>query len=132
MDRGGAGPGADFCTCRKAFFFRLELPGGNYYIKLLLGDANGDSRTTVRAVSRRLLFRQIDTRAGELLEVDCTVNIRYPEINGNECILLNDREKQYRNWDHGLTLEFSGERASSILSRIRRTYAGSQPESENQ
>ena len=56
-DRGTADPAArDFCTGSAPFRFVVDLPEGNYRVTVTLGDAGGESLTTVRSESRRLML----------------------------------------------------------------------------
>jgi len=53
VDRGGKDALRDgYCTSDKPFFFSVRLPEGNYNVKLILGDKDGASVTTVRAECR--------------------------------------------------------------------------------
>ena len=60
IDRGGsAALQSDFCTALKPFFFSVKLPEGNYRVKVILGDKQGESITTIRAESRRLMVEKM-------------------------------------------------------------------------
>ena len=68
VDRGGENPHhAGFCTSENPFFFSIALPEGNYKVTVTLGDAQGESTTTVKSELRRLMLEQIHTRAGEFI-----------------------------------------------------------------
>src|ERR1700722_901412 len=62
-------PGSDpihsgFVTSDKPFYFSVALPEGNYQVKLTLGDASGQSTTTVKAELRRLMLQSVQTDSG--------------------------------------------------------------------
>lgn len=57
----------DYITGSKSFYFPVKLPEGNYDVKLMSGDVNGTSATTVRAECRRLFLQNIQTKR-ELLK----------------------------------------------------------------
>ena len=68
VDRGGANPiRSDFCTSDKPFFFSVAVPEGNYLVTVTLGDARGESTTTVKAELRRLVLEEERTAAGRLV-----------------------------------------------------------------
>jgi lysophospholipase L1-like esterase len=112
---GGGGGGADpqhagFVTSDKSFFFSVKLPEGNYNVTVTLGDSQGESTTTVKAESRRLMLQQVHTAAGKFATRTFTVNIRDLNIAGGGQVRIKAREKNYLHWDDKLTLEFSGSR----------------------
>lgn len=100
----------DFCTSEEAFYFVIDLPDGNYEIKLHIGDQDSSSITTVKAESRRLMCELIETEPGEFLTETIIVNVRTPKINQDKSIRLKSRELPYLNWDNKLTLEFNNSR----------------------
>jgi lysophospholipase L1-like esterase len=110
VDRGGDPLRGDFCTSREPFFFSVDLPEGNYRVKLLLGDAAGDSQTVVKAESRRLMHAPVSTKAGELVSIEFIVHLRTPAIPGGGSVRLKPREVGALHWDKRLTLEFNGAR----------------------
>lgn len=67
-----------FCTSDEPFFFSVALPEGNYHVRIITGDPEGESVTTIRTESRRLLFEKAVTRKGKYLTLEATVNIRIP------------------------------------------------------
>ncbi|WP_116109185.1 rhamnogalacturonan acetylesterase [Lewinella sp. IMCC34191] len=108
-----AGKGAltgDFLTSDRPFYFVIDLPEGHYDIRLTLGDTDGESVTTVKAESRRLMLEAVETEQGKVRSASFTVNVRTPDITDTESIRLKSREIGYLNWDHQLTLEFNGKR----------------------
>ncbi|MGD0840784.1 MAG: rhamnogalacturonan acetylesterase [Candidatus Acidiferrales bacterium] len=99
-----------FCTSDKPFFFSVSVPEGDYDVTFVLGDPQGESLTTVKAESRRLLLEALQTASGEIATRTFTVSVRYPEIAGGGQVSLKQREVGTMNWDHKLTFEFSNKR----------------------
>ncbi len=99
----------DFCTSDKPFYFSVALPAGNYNVTVTLGDADGESATTIKAELRRLMLEEVHTAKGRFATRTFTVNIRTPQIAGGGEVRLKDREKttEIWNWDEKLTLEFN-------------------------
>jgi hypothetical protein len=100
----------DFLTSDKPFYFEIDLPEGNYRVKVHLGDPKGQSLTTVKAESRRLMLEKVLTENGNVVTREFDVNVRTPRINDSVSIRLKTRELNYLNWDNKLTLEFSDKR----------------------
>jgi lysophospholipase L1-like esterase len=97
-----------FVTSDKPFFFSVKLPEGNYDVKIITGDLKGESFTTIRAESRRLLFEKVKNGRGEFRELKVTLNMRVPAIAGtNEEVKRKPREMNKLDWDEKLTFEFS-------------------------
>ncbi len=121
IDRGGDDAlHGHFCTSDKPFFFSVSLPEGNYHVTVTLGDAAGESVTTVKAESRRLMLEQVRTAPGQFAVRTFAVNIRNgkvppPPLNapGGDHVELDRWEKEngpdglVLDWDDKLTLEFS-------------------------
>ncbi|WP_186756014.1 rhamnogalacturonan acetylesterase [Echinicola salinicaeni] len=100
----------DFISSDMPFYFTVDIPEGNYDVKVILGDQKGTSSTTIRAENRRLMLDKTDTKYGKLVEKKFSVHVRYPEISGTEKkVKLKSRELDYLHWDHQLTLEFNGD-----------------------
>ncbi len=99
----------DFCTSDEPFYFSVALPEGNYNVTVTLGDADGESVTTIKAELRRLMLEKVETRRGKFESRTFTVNVRTPQITGAGEVRLKDREKTIEiwNWDEKLTLEFN-------------------------
>jgi lysophospholipase L1-like esterase len=102
----------DFITGDKPFYFSVKLPEGNYDVKLLLGDKEGTSATTVRAECRRLFLQNIQTKKGEIVEKAFTVHVKdslIRDANGTVIskVKLKAREINYLHWDNLLTIEFN-------------------------
>lgn len=98
---------SDFCTSTQPFFFTVDIPEGNYDVKLLLGDTKGTSTTTVKVENRRLMLEKVITTDGEIVTKEFTVNVRTPNINATEKVKLKPRELAYLHWDNQLTFEFN-------------------------
>lgn len=110
---------SDFCTSETPFYFVLDLPEGNYEIKIYFGDNEENTYTTVKAESRRLMLKDIFTQRGEFVAKTIMVNVRTPRIDSIESIRLKQRELVYLNWDDKLTLEFNGKRPCVNAIEIR-------------
>ncbi len=81
VDRGGSDPlRDDYCTGAGPFLFSVALPEGNYEVKLILGDKAGESATTVKAESRRLMVEGVRTTVGAFSTPTFNVNVRTPAI----------------------------------------------------
>lgn len=106
---GLAKPNADYLSSKKPFYFAVDLPEGHYRVLITLGGSAEGSSTTLKVESRRLLFENVKTASGETVRKMVVVDVRYPQMNGQEGIKLKEREVNYLNWDHKLTLEFNGE-----------------------
>jgi lysophospholipase L1-like esterase len=111
IDRGGHNPlYTDFITCNKPFLFAVDVPEGNYNVKLILGDREGESVTTVKAESRRLVLERIHTAPGKFKTTMFTVNVRYSTIYDDEEVKLDSDEQGHPDWDTKLTIEFNNSR----------------------
>jgi beta-galactosidase len=100
----------DFCTSAAPFRFVVDLPEGNYRVTLTLGDADGESMTTVRAESRRLMLEHVATARGAFVTRSFTVNIRNHSLAAGGYVALKTREIGTAHWDDSLTLEFADRR----------------------
>lgn len=112
VDRGGNTLTGDYITSSKPFYFSVNLPDGNYDVKLILGDKKGNSATTVRTECRRLMLENIQTKKGQLITETFTVNVRdslIRDAKGNivKAVKLKPREYEYLHWDNFLTIEFN-------------------------
>lgn len=122
VDRGGDDPlHGGFVTSDKPFLFSVALPEGNYTVTVTLGDQTGESVTTVKAESRRLMLEKVVTAPGKFETRTFTVNIRNSKVPpplqnapGNDHVELNNREQNANglvfHWDDKLTLEFNNTR----------------------
>lgn len=111
----------DFCTSDKPFLFSVALPEGNYNVTLILGDSTGESTTTVKSESRRLMLERVATKNGEFAIRSFTVNIRNSKITNSEEVKLKEREIGVFHWDDKLTLEFNGKRPCVAALEITKT-----------
>jgi len=101
---------SDYITSDKPFYFSVKLPEGNYTIKVLLGDENGTTATTIKAECRRLMVEKIVTAKGKFTTASFTVHVRDSIIrkpDGEQLVRLKPRERNYLHWDDKLTLEFN-------------------------
>jgi len=89
----------------------IEVPDGNYIVKIKLGNTDRSTLTTVRAESSRLLLNNIVTQKGEFKTFKFTVNKRDKFITPDETVQLKTRELDKKNWDKYLSLAFDGEQA---------------------
>ena len=121
VDRGGDPLRGDFITSAQPFLFSVKLPEGNYRVTVTLGDAAGESVTTIKAESRRLMVERVATARGQFATRAFTVNVRNSKVPpppknapGNDHVELNDRENGPNglvyHWDDKLTLEFNNTR----------------------
>jgi lysophospholipase L1-like esterase len=110
----------DACVSDHGFYFSLNVPEGNYRVKLLLGNGSKPSLTTVRGESRRLFIEKLATIKGEFKEVTFNVNVRYVEIDSTEKVRIKEREKSKANWDHKLTFEFNDAAPSVCAMEVER------------
>lgn len=120
IDRGGPDPlRGDFITSETPFHFTARVPlEGNYLVTVTLGDAAGESRTTIKAELRRLMVESVATRLGETKTVRFVVNTRTPniaavgDIKAGQVRLKAPREttQEAWAWDDALTLEFGNSR----------------------
>ncbi len=121
VDRGGDPLRGDFITSDRPFLFSVKVPEGNYRVTVTLGDSGGESLTTIKAESRRLMVEKLATAAGQFQTAVFTVNVRNakvppPPLNapGNDHVELNNREDGPNglvyHWDDKLTLEFNNTR----------------------
>ena len=112
VDRGGKTINDDYITSTKPFYFSVNVPDGNYDVKIILGDKKGTSATTVRAECRRLFLENIRTEKGKFVTETFTVNVRDSLIRNEKgnivtAVKLKSREYNYLHWDNFLTIEFN-------------------------
>ena len=120
VDRSGADPvREDFITSDRPFFFSARVPAeGNYRVTVTLGDAAGETTTTIKAELRRLMAENVHTAPGQFATVSFIVNTRTPQIaptgdiKAGEVKLKAPRESIQEGWawDDRITLEFSNAR----------------------
>ncbi|NLO71190.1 MAG: rhamnogalacturonan acetylesterase [Porphyromonadaceae bacterium] len=93
---------------KDAFFFSVDLPEGNYKVKLKLGNKDAATNVTVKSESRRLMLQNIPTLKGKFVTKEIAVNIRNTKLGENDSVRIKTREIGKLNWDNKLTLEFNG------------------------
>jgi lysophospholipase L1-like esterase len=98
----------DLVSSDKAFYFSVNLPEGNYEVKVLLANPNGDALTTVKAESRRLMLKDVKIPKGKYKYESFIVNIKDKNITADKKVSLKERELTKLDWDQKLTLEFNG------------------------
>ncbi|HUJ43111.1 MAG TPA: rhamnogalacturonan acetylesterase [Opitutaceae bacterium] len=112
VDRGGADPRmAGFVTGRggKPFFFSVKLRPGAYRVTVTLGDAAGQSTTTVKSETRRLMLEAVPTAAGDFATRTFLVHLRVPQLPDGTMVKLKPRERDpilYVQWDENTRLRF--------------------------
>jgi lysophospholipase L1-like esterase len=95
-----------------ARLFVVDLPEGNYDVSVRFGSRSEATSTTVKAETRRLIFRELKTKAGEFVTREFTVNVRQPTFGEGQKVGLTGREygpPMSPSWDGQLSLEFNGE-----------------------
>lgn len=100
------------------FFFSVDLPEGNYNVKMTLGSNKVPTVATVRSESRRLMLENVKTRKGRLVVREISVNIRNKKIGENDSVRIKAREIGKLNWDNKLTLEINGTNPSLVSLEI--------------
>ena len=91
----------------QAPYFSVKVPEGNYIVTLTLKGLKKADALTVKAESRRLMVKEIEIGPKENKKISFVVNVKSPQIQGNNKISLKPREVGNLNWDDQLTLEFS-------------------------
>ena len=102
----------DFISADEPFIFALDVPEGNYNVRVTLDHPEGLTSSTLKAESRRLMVEKLETSPGEIATVMFTTNVRYPELENGGMVSLKPREVGHFNWDQRLTIEFNGDRPS--------------------
>jgi lysophospholipase L1-like esterase len=120
VDRGGADAvRGDFITSEEPFFFSVAVAEGNYRVVVTLGDADGESRTTIRSETGRLMVPLATTGHGKFDTRTFIANVRRPMImpappanapGRSEVHMFLKGEAEARCWDDRLTIEFNGAR----------------------
>ncbi len=86
----------------RPLFFSVKLAPGAYQVKVTLGDPAGESTTTVKTETRRLMLEASHTARGELQTHTFLVHVRVPQIPGGGTVSLKPRERDpilYLSWD---------------------------------
>ena len=120
VDRGGNDPLTDgfITTSNSPFFFSVKAPEGNYKITVTLGDAQGESATTIRTEAGHIMAANIVTLPGKFETRTFYANVRRPQLppppqnapGGTEVHMFLAGEAEARCWDDRLTVEFNGTR----------------------
>ena len=99
----------DYITSDKPFYFSMKLAEGNYNVRVVLGDKNGTSQTTIKVESRRLVVENFETSKGKFGTAQFTVHVRDSIIrpSGKTVRLKGPRESARLHWDDKLTIEFN-------------------------
>jgi lysophospholipase L1-like esterase len=120
VERGGNDPLTDgfITTSNSPFFFSVKAPEGNYKITVTLGDAQGESATTIRTEAGHIMAANIVTPPGKFETRTFYANVRRPQLTpppqnapgGTEVHMFLAGEAEARCWDDRLTIEFNGAR----------------------
>lgn len=110
FEPGVGGRGTSYFTSAQPFLFSVKLPEGNYAVTVRLNDAVGESVTTVKSETRRLMLQKVSIPPGTPAERTFIVNVRTPQISSGQKVGLKARELESERvgWDEKLTLEFNG------------------------
>lgn len=96
------------CTSDEAFYVSVKEPEGNFLVTVTLGNGKVATVTAVKAEARRLMVFPTATAAGQSVTRRFVVHTRTPYITATERVHLKPREIGALDWDHKLTLEFTG------------------------
>ena len=82
VDFGGDDPSRDgiVTTSEAPFFFSVKVPEGNYRVTVVLGDAKGESDTTIRTEAGHIMAVGIATAAGKFTTRTFYANVRRPQL----------------------------------------------------
>ncbi|MEO7412034.1 MAG: rhamnogalacturonan acetylesterase [Opitutaceae bacterium] len=102
-------------TAESPLFFSVKVPEGNYKITVTLGDAQGESHTTIRTEAGHLMTAGIHTAPGKFETRTFYAAVRRPELppppqnapGGSIVHMFLAGEAEARVWDEKLTLEFN-------------------------
>jgi lysophospholipase L1-like esterase len=105
-------------TSEAPLFFSVKVPEGNYRITATLGDADGESRATIRTEAAHIMVADVATPRGQFTTRTFYANVRRPNIpepprnapGGNIVHMFLAGEAEARCWDEKLTIEFNGTR----------------------
>ncbi len=100
------------CTSNQPFYVSVQEPEGNFLVTVTLGNARAAAVTAVKAEARRLMVMPIATQPGQYVTRRFVVHTRTPFITPTEQVHLKPREIGDLDWDHKLTLEFTGDHPS--------------------
>jgi beta-galactosidase len=108
------GPASGFCASTTPFKFVVDVPEGNYRVRVTLGAPDADALTTIRAEARRLMAERAATARGSGATREFTVNVRNSRITAGGDVALKSRELGAAHWDDSLTIEFDGPRTALV------------------
>lgn len=98
------------CGDGNPFSFAVDLPEGNYNVKVVLGDRSHESTTTLKVEARRLVLKELRTPPGRFENWKFTVNVRRGQLASGETVRFKGDEQFHLDWDDRLTFEFAGVR----------------------
>ena len=113
VDRGGKNPiDSGYTTGKdgKPFFFSTKLSPGAYLVRIKLGDSDGETKTTIKTETRRLMSEAAHTDAGQFQTRTFLVHVRVPQIPGGGAVALKPRERDpvlYIQWDEATQIPFT-------------------------
>ncbi|WP_409934949.1 rhamnogalacturonan acetylesterase [Novosphingobium sp. 9] len=110
------GSGIEAIDSAQGFVWSVAVPEGLYRVTVTLGDSRRAAHTTVKAESRRLMLRDVATRAGQSVTRSFLVDVRRPDLPTDphgapslaDHVLLDADDIASRDWDDRLSLEFLG------------------------
>ena len=129
LDRGGSDAlRSDFITSQEPFFFSVAVPEGNYKVTVTLGDAEGETKTTIRTEVGRLMIPLIETVPGKFETRTVIANVRRPTLpppptnapGRPEIHMFLKGEAEARVWDDRFTIEFNHARPCVAAVEISR------------
>lgn len=97
-----------FTSSDFSVYFSVKLAEGNYRIEVTYDTTLKEEEIFVKAESRRLMVQFILPTDSLTQIKSFLVNLRTPNLENNESIILKERELTHLNWDEKLTLEFFG------------------------
>jgi lysophospholipase L1-like esterase len=118
VERGGNDPLHDGFVTSDSYpiLFSVKVPEGNYRITVTLGDAQAESRTTIRTEAGHLMAANIVTAPGKFETRTVIANVRRPTLppppanapGGTIVHMFLAGEDEAICWDDKLTIEFNG------------------------
>lgn len=119
---------ADAVVATAPFFFSIDVPEGNYRVRIVAGDGQAAAKLTIKAELRRLMIEDLAVPAGQHASATFIVNTRTPVIPAVDGIaagqvsLKGQREivMEAWAWDEKLTLEFNSARPAIAALEIER------------
>lgn len=111
-------------TGESGYFTVPDVPDGNYRVTVRVGAADAPGTTTIRGESRRLFFENVETVAGQFVDLTFVVNKRNTLISPGQVVRIKPRELTKLNWDDALTFEFTGAAPQVAWMEIERVREG--------